>query len=110
MCIGVAAQVLHVDYGIYGVVLVFVFYIFSDSYRKMAVAVFIATIITVCIPMLEIGSIEVISFIALPIIKYFSGTEECMSISVPKYFFYVYYPAHICVLWGIRYILFFMPK
>ena len=86
-----AALVLKVDYGIIGMLLIFVFYYFRNGGRKLVAAVAVWSV--VCI-FLE-HQLEWAGLIALiPIVKLYNGTRG----KGLKWFFYVFYPLHLLLI------------
>ncbi len=80
---------LHVDYGFYGVALVFLFYIFRNSFLKQFISLLILDIIFYVYMPLEMFGI--LAFIPL----YFYNNRKGKSL---KYVFYVFYPIHLFLI------------
>ena len=94
----IAAYVLRVDYGIVGMGLIFVFYYFRYTGRKLVAAVAIWSV--ACL-FLE-HQLEWAGLIALwPIVKLYNGTKGKGS----KWIFYVFYPAHLLIIWFAAYLI-----
>jgi hypothetical protein len=52
---------------------------------------------------LDDGGIQFYCLLALPLLALYSGKRGKKSM---KYFFYVFYPAHLLLIWGISYLFF----
>ena len=90
-----AAALLRLDYGMPGIGLILVFYYFRFRGWRLVLAVVIWSI--VCLFMNH--QLEWAGLIALiPIMKFYNGTEG----KLPKWFFYIFYPAHMLVLGLMR--------
>lgn len=99
MCV-LLGEALKVDYGYWGVLLVFCFYLFRSNKLIMSLAFLLLVIVKYCSPIISSGFHY--QYIAL-----FIGT--CLSI-IPillyngkqgpktKYFLYIFYPAHLAIL------------
>lgn len=87
-----AAQLLRTDYAAVGVVLILIFY----AFREQRVLSCLAGYVAMCF-----GALESWCFPAFLLIPKYNGERGKGS----KYFFYVFYPAHLLVLAGIRIIL-----
>ncbi|WP_392486825.1 TraX family protein [Haloimpatiens sp. FM7315] len=116
--LGMIAQVLNTDYGIYGVFMIYFFYKYHNDFRKMFKSQAILTFIFLGVLSLGATINLVISKISLEI--YFSGLisiwiEAFCLLSLfliriyngekgkgLKYLFYVFYPAHLLIIAGIK--------
>ncbi len=92
MALGCAAlaQLIHADYGAFGVVLILIFYLFRDRKKLRALVGSIALIWEVTAPL------------AFLFIHRYNGERGRLG---GRYFFYWFYPAHILVLWLVRVML-----
>ena len=105
----IAAVIIPVDYGAYGLATILFLYIMR-SFRRTGVILFIALNLTL-IPFET--TYQPLALLALPIILlHIDGKltlghsgEKAMHPLISRYFFYVYYPAHLLVLALIRTIL-----
>lgn len=88
-----AAYFLHSDYGAYGVMLIYVFYVFRD--RKLAKSL-LAVLIFGFMP-----GIQIFASAALVILWFYNGREGYKSPAV-KWGFYLFYPLHLFVLYMIK--------
>ncbi|MBE6877746.1 MAG: hypothetical protein E7488_01070 [Ruminococcaceae bacterium] len=50
----------------------------------------------------EYGGVQIYSFFAIPLLAMYNGKRENI---VPKYFFYIFYPAHLAVIYAIKYLI-----
>ena len=83
-----------IEYGFFGVILAVVIYIFPKKYQKLLAA-------AVCMLLISIVRhipIQYYSLFALIPLALYSGKPGKHRM---KYFFYLYYPVHLAVLWGI---------
>lgn len=88
-----AAYFLHSDYGAYGVMLIYVFYVFRD--RKLAKSL-LAVLIFGFMP-----GIQIFASVALVILWFYNGREGYKS-PAAKWGFYLFYPLHLFVLYMIK--------
>lgn len=102
-CLGVlvAAYLLGVDYGIYGVLMPLAMRA-KHGYSKM----FLYTVILWALYVLMNGAegmTQVVSCAAVPLLAVLEPQDE--KIRLPRRFFYVFYPAHILILLAIKHFL-----
>lgn len=86
------------DYGFFAMILPLLVYMFKEKWQKLialAVGLFPIAFFT---PWL----IQWFSYLALPILAFYNGEKGKLNI---KYLFYVYYPLHLVVLYGISLIV-----
>ena len=81
------------DYGFSGAVLPLLIYLFRDARLK-----FVATAVGVLLLALSLGDTQWYGLLALIILAFYDGTKGKLKI---KYLFYVYYPLHLLVIYGI---------
>ncbi len=100
--LAILGYVIHVDYGFFGILTIFLFYYFKDSKTKTCIAFII--LFTLCY-ILHIIYLDTIyySFVLLatisaliPICLY--NKKEGIK---TKYLFYVFYPLHMLIIWLI---------
>lgn len=102
----IAAVIIPVDYGSYGLATILFLYIMRSSRR-------IGVILLIALNLLLIPfetTYQPLALLALPIILLHSGgrlmltnrSEKTPHPLIPRYFFYVYYPAHLLALALIR--------
>ena len=89
-----AAELLHTDYGATGVLTIGILYLLRDNLP-------LATAASVLV--LTVGSrMELYAIPAYLLMFLYNGERGRQ----PKYFFYLFYPVHLLLLWGIgRYLL-----
>ncbi|NLG87735.1 MAG: TraX family protein [Clostridiaceae bacterium] len=105
--IAVVAQAIGADYGAYGVFYIIVFYIAGTDVKKMLVggvilhALYAAYMIVFSYVTSGVAafpySIQLISLLSIGIIALYNGEQGRKM----KYFFYLFYPFHMIVLYGI---------
>ena len=89
--------VLNLDYGLYGLVVAFGFFMMEEDKRMGIILISIATFIS------ALGSImfaQGFAILALPLIFYLPN----INIKLPKYFFYAFYPLHLIIISIIKFI------
>lgn len=85
----VLAMYLHTDYGEYGVILVFLFYLLRENQIALL-------LITGCFQILAAVGIQRYSAFSLVPIAFYNGKRGRNL----KYFFYIFYPLHLSVIYG----------
>ena len=103
LLIGLMAQIGNIDYGIFGVMLTFSFYIFNTSKFKtlLASSIVVAGKYLYRILILGVGFTEypiknwICTMIPLFIILLYNGKKG----PGLKWFFYIFYPVHFLLLW-----------
>ncbi|UCE44129.1 MAG: hypothetical protein JSV57_01155, partial [Candidatus Bathyarchaeota archaeon] len=101
----VAAEVLHFDYGIYGILTMGCFYYLRRN-RTLGIILFLGLNLLY----LAVSSSSILALLALPpILLHNSGRFHLETIGEKvdysrwkKYFFYVYYPLHLIALFSIK--------
>lgn len=107
-CLG---EALNVDYGLYGVLMIFFFYLYFNDLPKLLLAQGLLNLGRVLLPFLvtafgeytlsDMDFIQPAAFLALGFIFMYNGTKGRNY----KYFFYIFYPAHLVILYGFKLIL-----
>lgn len=88
---GIAAQVLHTDYGVHGIVIIMLFYLFRlEEKWKVILGSFYEAII--------MGIGEAAAALAFIPMHFYNGKRGRQM----KYFFYLFYPVHLFVLYLIN--------
>lgn len=87
-------QFLHTDYSNIGVLLVFIFYVFR---QRKAEKLLIAGLIFLGLT----GGIQLYALLALPLIALYNGEQGPKM----KAFFYLFYPAHLLILYLVHLIV-----
>lgn len=88
--LGFLAELLSTDYGMLGVWLIVGLYMTRDEWWKMAVTLIVINV-------LLYGGIQSFGALAILFIVLYDGTRG----KGMKYFFYIYYPVHILILFAI---------
>lgn len=88
-----AAEMLNFSYGLYGILMILGFYIFRENKLLMAVSVIGASLIY-CLVISPVW-IQMYAVIAIVPIWLYNGKK---GMNMPKYFSYIYYPAHLGVI------------
>ncbi len=92
---------VRVDYGFFGIMLPVFTNLFPDKPRRFLM--FSSALIALCIFTVYSGSpLQLWSLFALPIIAMYNGKSGKYRM---KYFFYIFYPLHLVVLYGISIII-----
>lgn len=105
LLISIFAQLSNCDYGMYGVLLIFLFYLFKDNKNLMYISVILITIFKYAINIFLNSSFTprfilsaIFTCIPLIFINFYNKKEGPKA----KYLFYVFYPLHLMLLWIIH--------
>ena len=90
------SELLHMDYGYYGIIMIFLFKKYKDNWKNLVI-----TLILLNISIYPIWNLQVFSLGALPLIKMYNKKIGFMNKFV-KYGFYSFYPVHILVIYLIN--------
>ena len=82
-----------VDYGFFGTLLPVAIYLFKDFRLKL-----LALTVGIALIAVEDGWLQWWAFLSLPFIVLYDGTRGMLNL---KYLFYIYYPVHLVVIYGI---------
>lgn len=88
----VVAIFLNTDYSLYGILLIFIFYIFRKNKIYYSFGTIIANI-------MAIGNIQMFSVFSLIPILLYNGKKGFGSL---KYIFYIFYPLHLLILYFLN--------
>lgn len=106
--ISVIAEFVGVDYGAFGVLLVFLFYIFKDKKVYMSISTFILCFSKYIIDIISSPAFyfqyilcAFFTFLSTIFILFYNGKEGPKS----KYFFYIFYPLHLLILYFLHMVL-----
>lgn len=91
---------VNVDYGFFGVMLPVFTNLFPDKTRRFVM--FSASLLALCIDMTSSSSIQYWSLLTIPLIAAYNGKPGKYRL---KYFFYIFYPLHLVILYGISMIV-----
>lgn len=107
LTIAVIAQLIKADYGFYGVITILLFYVFNSDFYKTALYQIIFNLIYASILLgynynahLSLDTfviVQIFSVFSLLFIKVYNNKQG----KKMKYFFYIFYPAHIVFLYSI---------
>lgn len=86
-----------VDYGMWGVFLPVVIYLAKEKWQKLLWAACLLILLA-----LESYYLQWYALAALPLLALYDGTRGRWKM---KWLFYIYYPAHLVVLWGLQRLL-----
>ena len=105
-----AAEYTKLDGGVYGILLVAAFYLFHDSKAKMFFAAVCAVLLSSCHIVgggFEFATANIFNpdvaaaVVSLLLINLYNGKRGLKL----KYFFYIFYPAHLALLYGVSLIV-----
>lgn len=105
--IALFAQFIKADYGFYGVITILLFYIFNNNFFKTAFYQIVFNLIyaAALLGYNYMNNIAIDTFVILQIFSIFSlifiGAYNKKQGKKMKYFFYIFYPAHIILLYLI---------
>ena len=101
----IIAEIIHVDYGAFGILLIFVFYFFKDKKLQMIIiatllcfAKYIPSIIEFPILYMHYLSCALFTSLSLIFIWFYNKKQGPKA----KYFFYIFYPLHLLILYLIH--------
>ena len=89
------AKLLHTDYGALGVVLILVMYFLHD--KAFARDLLAGAVLCLMFMLSDSHWIEAFGILSFPLLHLYNGQRGRQN----KYFFYVFYPAHLLVLTGV---------
>ena len=96
LCSFVLTYFVAVDYGFFGIMLPVCAYAFDDRWKRLAM--FTACLIALAIAMAKALPVQYWSLAAVPLLALYNGQPGRVRL---KYFFYIFYPLHLAVLYGI---------
>ncbi len=88
------AQVIEVDYGFYGVLLIYIFKIFRNNFKALFFSFLILNL-----SVFNLYSFQYYSIFSLIFIRLYNGQLGLRNLWV-KYGFYLFYPLHILAIYG----------
>ena len=101
----IIAYFIHVDYGTFGILLMFCFYFFKDKKGSMAITTIVLCFLSfvpdiIATPVLWYIYIQYAIFTALSLIfiLFYNKNEGPKA----KYFFYIFYPLHLLILYFLH--------
>ena len=105
-----SCQFLRVDYGFFGVMVPVLVSLVDfkglnvgklQKLDNLYVRLFLLLLSLLALS-INLGGIQYYCLLALPLLLLYNGERGKWNI---KYYFYIFYPAHICLLWGIAFVL-----
>lgn len=105
--LGILAQILNTDYGLYGILTIYFFYLYQKEERWRNLSFILLNVVyhIPLIPSLFIKGVEIFiqmfSTVSLWIIHQYNGEQG----RPLKYWFYVFYPGHLFLIIGVRFLL-----
>lgn len=87
---------VRVDYGFFGILLPVFTGLFEDKQKRLVM--FSAVLLALCIDLTESFTLQYWSLLSVPLIAMYNGKRGRYSM---KYFFYIFYPAHLVLLYAI---------
>ena len=100
---------LKIDYGFYGCMLpAFVSLAWTgrdgaeNDDRSQYIYALVMLAMGLWLVYIDRGGVQIYSFAAIPLLLLYNGKRGN---SVPKYFFYIFYPAHLAVIYAIKYLI-----
>lgn len=111
LIIGLFGEFIKVDYGLYGVLTIFFFYVFRENYKKLLYSLLLINVLYVIgtnytyiiggYKLTFSSYIQLFSVLALGIVFNYNGQKgrSC------KYLFYFFYPVHLIILYLISTII-----
>lgn len=99
--IALISEILHFDYGYFGILIIFIFYIFKQNKLQLFIAFLFAVCLKYTIALVQNNFYYAYYILALstafsivPILLYNKKQGKNL-----KYFFYIFYPAHLIILY-----------
>lgn len=105
IAISIISEVLHCDYGWYGVAIIFIFYIFNNKKLFMNISFIFCTFLNYLIKIytnFHIAYIYLFIFTCLSL--FFINSYNENKGKNMKYIFYIFYPIHLLLLYLINYL------
>ena len=103
LLLAILAQIANCDYGFFGVCLIFLFYTLKNNKLKMNISILLITVIRYSLLFFKSSNITYIYFgifscISLIFINLYNNKKG----KNIKYFFYIFYPLHLLILYLLR--------
>lgn len=101
----VLGELINVDYGWYGITFIVLFYVFKKNRIKLVTSIILINILRFILYIdgyqLLSNMLQLLAILALPIIFFYNGKRG----NGNKYFFYLFYPIHLGLLYLLKEIL-----
>lgn len=104
----ILTQYVTVDYGFWGIMLpVFPVFFVNENNNRLLICnlrfcFFAFGLILMSLIYFKIDRLQIYSLFSLALLAMYNGEK---GFKLPKYFFYIFYPAHIAVIWLVDFIL-----
>lgn len=101
LVIGVIAQVVNLEYGLYGILLIFAMYYGRDDFGKLAICVIGISMVDIVYLWIRISRVNLVyalqffSILSLIPLYFYNGKKGKLNL---KYLFYIFYPTHLLIL------------
>ncbi|MCC6639160.1 hypothetical protein IT409_01220, partial [Candidatus Falkowbacteria bacterium] len=104
LCAGLAESV-NSDYGAYGIIILFGSYLYleGNKYVGLSVLLFTSTFSLLFPQFSFAGDLQLFALMAIPLLMSYGGQKG--SYSLPKMFFYWFYPIHLLILFLVWYFI-----
>lgn len=97
------AELIGVDYQVYGVLSIIAFYVFRNNKWYLILSFLVLPITMININHLTTAPLyQIFAVFSIPIIFALKDNNIDKNFKLPRWFFYVFYPVHITILWIIR--------
>jgi hypothetical protein len=104
LAISILAELIHVEYGMYGIAMIFTAHLFFTDFPKLALSWLIINVpyvwagITALFAGEMYPSVQGFSLLALPVLLLYNNQRGGGS----KWEFYIFYIGHLVILYGLR--------
>lgn len=101
--IGILAQIIHCDYGFYGIAIILIFHIFKNNFIYSSIFFIIATVIKYLIPIIKYGFYPAYLYLFICTITsaIFLAAYNNKKGRNTKYLLYLFYPIHLLLIYVI---------
>ena len=96
---GITAQILHTDYGFYGVAMIFIAHLYRNEIKQLLL---FWTLLTVCFSLINSSIIQLAAPAAVIFISLYNDQRG----HVNKWIFYIFYCVHIPLLYALSQLLY----
>ncbi|MBQ7283259.1 MAG: hypothetical protein IJ339_02355 [Oscillospiraceae bacterium] len=100
-------KILVIDYGFYGCITPAIIYTVCCNEDGKNINILNMQLIMLASALMLVyinyGGLQIYSFLAIPLISEYNGKRENL---VPKYFFYIFYPLHLAIIYAVQMIIY----